>query len=639
MLRAIQNTIYAQVEGELYFHFSTDFPMYPDFQTRERLIHAILMGAKRLGFDTEKLTQMLGETKQVCYNPQQHTVHMFFWTREAGTGWAKVFGFIPFRNRRFVLRNARPEEDHPSDTPEQRSKRMWQRQFGVDGMTNEKRHDRYRVKFLNVSRFMDEAALDAYIRSKFSGSYATFQEPKYGRQTFQTGAWEIFFKTPGCPAFLEKIRFIDWMGKKILVHHAGTNPAPPCYNCGNSGHTVVECKSKQDAWKRGNGCITVTTEEVMSLDRHKLTITSIQELEQMWEAQAELKIQEQKVDSSKETYLGQKAPEQMKEGQPSQPDSAKQTKEWQTPSRKKSFRPGRSIQEAIREERDGQQETIPSDLIDVCSATTDEEDTEDNTEPTGIVELKRPEVLSKQTRLIEEAVNKSKMNPQTDQQDLMELEELEFKETLTGYDVLRHCGLNPESTPPTGNCQFYGIAMALLNSKFETAAKTAIENITAKVKKGLVMAAQHGFEVEFPHETRKALVSSKMESAGELTINESKKRLQEYLQGIGSSSSKSNAFLSRSYWGSELTLLMIAKLLTKPIYLVVRREGLNKASYQIFRPMQKTTKTHELDSAGEFNFRPEEAEKWITELKKDRKEAAETGHFPVVLHFGGVHYT
>ncbi|POM78370.1 Hypothetical protein PHPALM_4104 [Phytophthora palmivora] len=54
MLRAIQNTIYAQVEGELYFHFSTDFPMYPDFQTRERLIHAILMGAKSPTTDEEE---------------------------------------------------------------------------------------------------------------------------------------------------------------------------------------------------------------------------------------------------------------------------------------------------------------------------------------------------------------------------------------------------------------------------------------------------------------------------------------------------------------------------------------------------------------------------------------------------------
>ncbi|OWZ05316.1 hypothetical protein PHMEG_00022613 [Phytophthora megakarya] len=130
-----------------------------------------------------------------------------------------------------------------------------------------------------------------------------------------------------------------------------------------------------------------------------------------------------------------------------------------------------------------------------------------------------------------------------------------------------------------------------------------------------------------------------MDRAGELTINESKKRLQEYLQDIGSSSSKSNTFLSRSYWESDLTLLVIAKLLARPIYLAVGREGLNKASYQIFRPMQKSPKTYELASAGEFNFRPEEAEEWITELKKGRKDTGETGHFPIVLHFGGVHYT
>ncbi|OWZ05315.1 hypothetical protein PHMEG_00022612 [Phytophthora megakarya] len=76
------------------------------------------------------------------------------------------------------------------------------------------------------------------------------KKPKYGRQTFQTGAWEISFKSPGCPAFLEKVRLIDWREKKILVHHAGTNPAPPCYDCGNSGPTVVQCTFKHDARKQ-----------------------------------------------------------------------------------------------------------------------------------------------------------------------------------------------------------------------------------------------------------------------------------------------------------------------------------------------------------------------------------------------------
>ncbi|OWY97406.1 hypothetical protein PHMEG_00032068 [Phytophthora megakarya] len=70
---------------------------------------------------------------------------------------------------------------------------------------------------------------------------------------------------------------------------------------------------------------------------------------------------------------------------------------------------------------------------------------------------------------------------------------------------------------------------------------------------------------------------------------------------------------------------MLAKLLLQPIYLVVARNGLDKASYQIFRPMQKNTSTHELQSAGEFNFRKEEADKWVDELKKDGLQ--ESDHF------------
>ncbi|KAE8987999.1 hypothetical protein PR001_g22162 [Phytophthora rubi] len=41
MLRVIQNTIHAQVEGELMFRLPGQFPMYPDFQTRDRLCNAV----------------------------------------------------------------------------------------------------------------------------------------------------------------------------------------------------------------------------------------------------------------------------------------------------------------------------------------------------------------------------------------------------------------------------------------------------------------------------------------------------------------------------------------------------------------------------------------------------------------------
>ncbi|OWY96852.1 hypothetical protein PHMEG_00032773 [Phytophthora megakarya] len=210
--------LFLKLEGELYIQLPTQLPVYPDFQTRERLVGAILQGSKRGGFDPANLTKMLGETKQVCYNSQQHYVHLFFWTRETSTGWTKQLPSIPFRNRRFLLQNARPVDEHHEDSPSQSSRRVWTRQVGSDGVKNEQRHARYKVKLLNVSMFMDEAALDAFIRSKAGSDYTTFREHKYGGQIFQTGVWEIYFKSPGCPPFLDK--YISWV--RIQHRHATT---------------------------------------------------------------------------------------------------------------------------------------------------------------------------------------------------------------------------------------------------------------------------------------------------------------------------------------------------------------------------------------------------------------------------------
>eukprot|EP00644_Phytophthora_capsici_P015909 jgi/Phyca11/122996/e_gw1.49.242.1 len=240
MLRMIQNTIHAQVEGELMFQLPDDFPVYPNFQTRDRLRNAMLMGAERRGFDMKQLTQMLGETKQVCYNAQQHSVHLIYWTREAANKWADVYKSITFRNRRFLLVNVHPAEITEDGSAAEQAARVWGRQVGRDGVLNARQHDRYKIKLLNVSRFIDEPGLDAFLRSKFTEEFTTFQEPSWGNQACQTGVWEIYFRSSGCPEFLDGIRFINWMGTKILVHHAGINPAPPCYNCGRPGHTVVQ---------------------------------------------------------------------------------------------------------------------------------------------------------------------------------------------------------------------------------------------------------------------------------------------------------------------------------------------------------------------------------------------------------------
>ncbi|EGZ04651.1 hypothetical protein PHYSODRAFT_409570, partial [Phytophthora sojae] len=87
------------------------------------------------------------------------------------------------------------------------------------------------------------------------------------------------------------------------------------------------------------------------------------------------------------------------------------------------------------------------------------------------------------------------------------------------------------------------------------------------------------------------------------------------IEDVCRSSSKSTAFIPRSFWGSELTLLLVTKLLQRPIYLVVTPSGLADASYQIFKPIRKVTSTDELMSAGEFNYGGESVVQWLTSLQ------------------------
>ncbi|OWZ14518.1 hypothetical protein PHMEG_00011988 [Phytophthora megakarya] len=106
---------------------------------------------------------MLQEAKQICYDQAQHAIHLIFWTREMASKWSAEFTSISFRNRRFPIRNVHNEQIFL-----QIKNNVWGRQIGADGIRNESPRERYHVRLLNFSRYMDEAAIDSYIQGKFS---------------------------------------------------------------------------------------------------------------------------------------------------------------------------------------------------------------------------------------------------------------------------------------------------------------------------------------------------------------------------------------------------------------------------------------------------------------------------------------
>ncbi|KAE9280110.1 hypothetical protein PR003_g28047 [Phytophthora rubi] len=150
-LRKIQNTIHAQVEGDLLIKLQPEFPVYPDFQTKARLIGNITMGLENGRHDKQKVIELLQNAKQVYYDRKVHAVHIIFWTREMAAKWSHEVKTLPFRNRTFPLINEHPDDTYTSSPGTVNSAEVWKRQVGADGVTNENPRARYHVRLLNVS--------------------------------------------------------------------------------------------------------------------------------------------------------------------------------------------------------------------------------------------------------------------------------------------------------------------------------------------------------------------------------------------------------------------------------------------------------------------------------------------------------
>ncbi|OWZ11506.1 hypothetical protein PHMEG_00015461, partial [Phytophthora megakarya] len=116
---------------------------------------------------------------------------------EMAEGKPSIYRFLQmlnFRNRRLPVRNAHEVESGTPIGSEDRRKVIWRRPVGADGIRNELPRDRYHVRLLNLSRYVDEAVIDAHIQRQFQGVYHTWQEPTTAGHIPQTDTWDIFFR-------------------------------------------------------------------------------------------------------------------------------------------------------------------------------------------------------------------------------------------------------------------------------------------------------------------------------------------------------------------------------------------------------------------------------------------------------------
>ncbi|KAF1324670.1 hypothetical protein FI667_g9589, partial [Globisporangium splendens] len=149
-----QNTIAAQVEGELVGKLSDATQVYKDHQSTGRIVEAILQAARyRNDGKMDETMAMLKDLKAAEYNDSTHSLHFYFFDRSTAAKWNKMT--IPFRRQLVQLISA-----HPTETTgeQQETNNVWNRHLGAGGLQNAESRSRYKIQLLNTARSMNVAS-------------------------------------------------------------------------------------------------------------------------------------------------------------------------------------------------------------------------------------------------------------------------------------------------------------------------------------------------------------------------------------------------------------------------------------------------------------------------------------------------
>ncbi|ETP33286.1 hypothetical protein F442_18193, partial [Phytophthora nicotianae P10297] len=214
-------------------------------------------------------------------------------------------------------------------------------------------------------------------------------------------------------------------------------------------------------------------------------------------------------------------------------------------------------------------------------------------------------------------------------------------------EILMQYGLQPVPTPATGNCQYYAVAMSLLDLHFDTPQHVeALEQMTQQLKGGIEEAIRHGYDVEFPHDIRQAiLVSTQLEADQQdhtipETEEESDLLFLKLFQGIAESPSGTSAFVPTEFWGTEVTLRMMAKLLQQSIFVVNAPYGLQThVDYLVYKAEQVTKDGYELNSAEQHFITRSNIKLWLRQLQQACEDSSSLTNPPIVLLFSNFHYS
>ncbi|KAE9095780.1 hypothetical protein PF010_g16581 [Phytophthora fragariae] len=208
-----------------------------------------------------------------------------------------------------------------------------------------------------------------------------------------------------------------------------------------------------------------------------------------------------------------------------------------------------------------------------------------------------------------------------------------------GAIILQKCGLEEVEADPNGNCQYYSVAMALLNRDCSLPGEAKLlETLTSKLKKGIAAAANHFFAEEFPHQNRVQMLEVQNGEKEKLTQNQSAEALQRHFKDIGGSKSQLDSSIDRRCWGSTTTLRMLAKILHRTIYMVDASNGVANAHFSLFTAGERVCGGGKFTTVKEKIYRPEEITEWVKHLQKACLDITPQSGPPLVIIFRTSHY-
>ncbi|KAF1328106.1 Rxlr effector protein, partial [Globisporangium splendens] len=207
----------------------------------------------------------------------------------------------------------------------------------------------------------------------------------------------------------------------------------------------------------------------------------------------------------------------------------------------------------------------------------------------------------------------------------------------TLQDVMEANGLAEATTPPTGNCQFYAVAEAMLQITHDNMANEKLLEATAsRIKQSMNAAARLNFDLEFPEGTHLGILEALGRGDRKMSPKERKADVLDYFNDIASSSSSRSSTLPGSMWGGPESLRMAAKALQRKVFVLIETTYRNRKGFAIYKPQSR------VHAGGQFLSAKEHActgKQWEDELRQDRIEAETTSSpLPIVMKFAKEHY-